>query len=49
MCINVMGSDLHLLIEKVWFLTGVDVRVFLHIRLLVEALAAVLAGVGPCV
>lgn len=49
MCINVMGSKLHLLIENVFFLTGVDVSVFLHIRLLVEALAAVLAGVGPCV
>ena len=26
--------------------TCVDVRVFLHVRLLVESLAAVLAGVG---
>lgn len=28
-------------------LTGVNVRVFFHVRLLVEPFAAVLAGVGP--
>lgn len=33
----------------VGLLPGVDVSVFLHIRLLVEALATVLAGIGPCV
>lgn len=33
----------------VGLLSSVDVSVFLHIRLLVEALAAVLAGIGPCV
>lgn len=32
---------------KAMWLTGVNVRVFLHIRLLVEPLAAVLAGVRP--
>lgn len=47
MCINMM--DLHLLIGNILFLTSVDVSVFLHIRLLVEALATVLAGIRPCV
>lgn len=49
MCINMMDSNLHFLIGNILFLTGVDVSVFLHIRLLVEALATVLAGIGPCV
>lgn len=34
---------------NILFLTCVDVGVLLHVRLLVEALPAVLAGIGPCV
>lgn len=49
MCINMMDSNLHLLTGTILFLTSMDVSVFLHIRLLVEALATVLAGIGPCV
>lgn len=34
-------------VERSPGLTRVDIGVFLHVRLLVEALAAELAGVGP--
>lgn len=47
MYVDLVDSSLHLLIGNILFLTRVDVGVFLHVGLLVEALATVLAGVGP--
>lgn len=48
-CVDTRDFSLYLSQGNILFLTSVDVSVFLHIRLLVEALAAVLAGIGPCV